>query len=170
MNKIDYYITSFFGLGKTVPAPGTFGSLIGVLLWMTVDVAFPSKNFFLISSILLVFFGISIRSCSKYISNLRHKDPSEVIIDEIIAQFLVLFATQNIVNQFISQNIFDSGLIYFYHIFISFVIFRFFDIRKPFFIKAIEKSCKKGFGIMIDDIIAAIYTILSIYLLSSFFF
>ncbi|MDA9817809.1 phosphatidylglycerophosphatase A [Flavobacteriaceae bacterium] len=170
MNKIAYYLTTFFGLGKAVKAPGTFGSLIGLMLWMAIDVAFPSKNFIYISIILLISFGISVKFCSQYISNLHQKDPSEVIIDEIIAQLLVLFATQNITNQLIYQNVFDSSLLYSYHIFISFIAFRFFDIMKPFFIKNIEKSFDKGFGIMIDDIIAAIYAILSIYLFSSLLF
>jgi len=170
MNKISYNITTFFGLGKSTLAPGTFGSLIGVLLWMAIDIIFPSKNFTLTCIILLISFGISVKLCSQYISKLQHKDPSEIIIDEIIAQFLVLFATQNIANQFISQDIIDSELIYFCHIFLSFVAFRFFDIQKPFFIKNIEQYFQKGFGIMIDDIIAAAYATLFIYLLSSLLF
>jgi phosphatidylglycerophosphatase A len=154
MNKIDFYFITFFGLGKKIPAPGTFGSLIGVIVWLILDIyGLLNSNLILISIFIFLSFIFSSYSCSSYIKTSSNKDPSEVIIDEIIAQFLTLFVIINVL-----QNLFFTN--YWFNILLYFLLFRFFDIKKPFFINKIEKKFRGGFGIMVDDIVAAIYVIL----------
>ena len=154
MNRAIYYFATFFGLGKKLPTPGTFGSSIGVAIWIILDsFGFLNKNFEIILFFIILLFFVSSNICSIYIKNSFNKDPSEVIIDEILAQFIVLFICVNILN-----NLFFAD--YWFNILLYFILFRFFDIKKPFFIKKIEKRLNGGLGIMIDDIVAAIYVIL----------
>jgi phosphatidylglycerophosphatase A len=154
MNKLTYYFVTFFGLGKKLPAPGTFGSLVGMVIWMILDFfSLLSSNFEIILFFSFLVFWASSYACSTYIRRSFNKDPSEIIIDEILSQFLALFIGINIL-----QNLFFEN--YWLNILLYFLLFRFFDIKKPFFIKKIEKKFKGGFGIMIDDIVATIYVII----------
>ena len=77
-------LTTFFNLGRKVPAPGTFGSIIGVIIWLILDYySFFGFDFSIIIISFIVIFFISANACSKYIISSFNKDPSEIIIDEI---------------------------------------------------------------------------------------
>lgn len=135
------------GMGYFPLAPGTFTSLVVVLAYKFFlhRVSWPAH--------LLVFFLlfiIGIPTSSRLISEWKKKDPRKIVIDEAAGQYLALFQ--------LNPTWFSLAL--------SFVLFRFFDIIKPFPIRRVE-TFPLGWGIMLDDLVAALYTgiLISIYFL-----
>tara|TARA_B100001989_G_scaffold23838_1_gene14346 strand:- start:38 stop:340 length:303 start_codon:yes stop_codon:yes gene_type:complete len=90
----------------------------------------------------------------------NNKDPRQIVIDEVLGQampliFIVYLSSKNLIN--IPVEI--------YYL-LSFILFRFFDIVKPFPVSYFDKQHKNFFGIIMDDIMAGLYTMLIIYLVS----
>lgn len=128
------------GTGLLPKMPGTFGSLLALPLF----VPFASLPLPILLAMNAVFFVLGCICCDKTAQVLGGDDPSPVVLDEIVAMFLVLsFTTLSLP-----------------HYFIAFLLFRAFDIFKPWPIRECEKKYKGGFGIMFDDFIAAGYTII----------
>lgn len=154
--KLILYIITFFCTGLiSKRMPGTIGSLAASILSLLLP-----KYSYLFFFIAIFLFIIGIITSQKYVEdNPENKDPGFIVIDEACAIFL---------SNAILLDIFE----YSYTVFLlSFLFFRLFDILKPFPIRRIEtyfkqKSEMNGFGIMIDDIIAVIPTILTIVLIS----
>ena len=92
-------------------------------------------------SLFLVIYLLGVAASSKYVSISGKHDPGEVVIDEVLGQLVALFLLRPSWIMVLS----------------AFFLFRFFDIIKPLFIKKAEKF-SKGWGIMLDDIVAGIYT------------
>ena len=139
MGKFYTAIATGLFSGFLKPAPGTWGTLLGVLI------IFLTKDAFLYVkvSIFVIMYILGTISTSYYIRKYKKKDPAEVVIDEIAAvYFIALFVP-------------FSGL----NLFLIFLLFRVFDILKPFPIKILERI-DGATGIMIDDIMAAVYSIL----------
>ena len=140
---MHYYKTylSVFGIGYLPFAPGTFGSLIALpvswLLTSNIGV-YASASL----TIILLLFGIIFTN--KLID--KNKDPSWIVMDEFCGQLLVLLFMEISVISYI----------------FSFILFRIFDILKPWPINLIDKSMKNSFGIFFDDIMAAIFSIITI--------
>ena len=132
---IKFFGTGFFS-GFFPIAPGTFGSIIAVLIYLIPGF----EHFYIIGSAIVLFFIIGIYTSGK-IENLIGHDPSIVVIDEFVGMWLSL--------------IFISKLWYF--ILIAFLLFRIFDIIKIFPANIIDRK-NGGFAIMFDDVIAGIYT------------
>ncbi|MBD3414418.1 MAG: hypothetical protein GF421_08315 [Candidatus Aminicenantes bacterium] len=131
-------ISTFFGLGFFPIAPGTAVSLITVLFYKFVLFRL-SWPYFL--GLLFFLFLLGVVTSSQYVSSLQNKDPSEVVLDEVLGQLLALFMLEPSWTLVLS----------------AFFLFRFFDIIKPFGIKRAERF-SKGWGIMLDDITAGLYT------------
>ncbi len=141
--KISYYFSSSFGVGNSKLFPGTLASLITLpIVWLIRD--FFSLNFFLI---ILVFYSLIsyflIKICIK---NIEDKDPKYIVTDEHIGQSISLI--------FCDQEILDYIT--------SFILFRFFDIFKPFPIYLVDKYVKNAFGVIFDDVLAGIFVCLII--------
>ena len=154
-----------FGLGKLPKIPGTFGSLATIfilyILFHKVDL---SSNLILI--ILIIIFICSFLAVASYIKDNENKDPKEVIIDEFIGQSIPIYLYE------ISHGTAKSSdeAIIFYSV--CFVLFRFFDIIKPFPISFFDKNFKNSFGVIMDDVCAGFYVVLSLIcfmVLSSYF-
>ena len=144
------FIALGFGSGLAKFAPGTFGTLISIPLFYFCQLLPQYYDYFFV--ITLFFIGI-------YVSNktcliMKMKDPSCIVIDEIVAFLaLLIYLQPDVVT-----------------LFYCFLLFRFFDILKPFPINILEKKFEGGFGIMIDDIAAAIYSALIIILFNQYVF
>ncbi len=138
MQKIIIYISTCFRIGFLPKAPGTFGSLLAVVF---VPLLFYSS---LVSLLLIVaLFVIGAYSAGRY-ATIDNSDPSEVVIDELVGQFLTFYLV----------NLFTE--ITFLGVMMSFILFRVCDIIKPWPICYFDKNIKGGFGIMFDDVLAAI--------------
>lgn len=141
-----HFLALGFGSGLLKPAPGTWGSLAGVILSILLWQIFSSSIFFAILSIISFWAGIYI--CEKMSQELGIHDDSRIVWDEIAAIFLIF--------TFLPQH--NS----FYYL-LTFATFRLFDILKPFPIRNIDAHLRGGLGIMLDDTLAAIYALLVIY-------
>ena len=144
-----------FGLGRVKIIPGTFGSLATIIiLYIFFHVLNISSNIILL--ILIVIFSYSFSAVSNYIKDNENKDPSEIIIDEFIGQSIPIYLYEISHGTEKSSN---EAIIFYI---ICFILFRFFDIRKPFPVSYFDKNFKNSFGAVMDDVFAGIYVVLSL--------
>ena len=106
---------------------------------------------FLIIVLIYSFFAVA-----EYIKNNKNKDPKEVVIDEVIGQSIPIYLYEIAHG---STKGSDEAFLYYIYIFI---LFRFFDIKKPFPINIFDEKFKNSFGVLIDDIIAGFYVVLTL--------
>ena len=153
------------GLGKIKVIPGTLGSLVTVIiLYILFHGLNVSSNFILVG--LIIIFVYSFPAIESYIKNNENKDPGEIIIDELIGQSIPIFAYEISHG---TKKTTDEALIFYC---LCFVLFRIFDILKPFPVSFFDKNYKNSFGVMLDDVCAGLYVILSLIcfmVLSSYF-
>ena len=134
-----------FGSGLIARAPGTFGTLAAIPIFLSLQ--FLSQPLIYLFIITMFFIGIYV--ADKTSQALAMKDPSCIVIDEVVGFLLLLILVGYLPGAGISITKIDFIL--------AFILFRIFDIWKPFPINLLEKKFKGGFGIMIDDIGASIY-------------
>ena len=152
-------------LGKAPKIPGTFGSFATmIILYILFHILNLSSNLILIG--LIVIFIYSFFAVTSYIKDIENKDPQEIIIDEFIGQSIPIYLYE------ISHGTEKSAneAIIFYGI--CFILFRFFDIAKPFPVSFFDKNFKNSFGVIMDDVCAGFYVVLSLIcfmVLSSYF-
>ena len=153
------------GLGKIKIIPGTLGSLVTVIiLYILFHVLNISSDFILLGLILI--FVYAFPAIESYIKNNENKDPGEIIIDELIGQSIPIIAYEISHG---TKKTPDEALIFYC---ICFVLFRFFDILKPYPVSFFDKNYKNSLGVMLDDICAGLYVVLSLIcfmVLSSYF-
>ena len=153
INKINYLFVTFFGIGKAKFLPGTFGSLATtILLFFLFQVLNTPSNIILFA--IIIIFLISFYAVNIYIKDLSNKDPKEVVIDEVIGQSIPLYLYEISHN---TQKDFNDALKFYL---IIFILFRFFDIVKPFPVNYFNKNFKNSFGVIIDDVCAGFYVVL----------
>ena len=153
LNKINFLFISLFGIGKIKKLPGTFASLATTLfLFFLFHILNVSPNIILFSVIII--FLISFYAVNIYIKDLSNKDPKEVVIDEFIGQSIPLCLYE--VLHIIPKDSDDALKFYL----IIFVLFRFFDITKPFPVNYYDKNFKNSFGVIMDDVCAGLYVVL----------
>ena len=149
------FFVTMFGLGKVPKIPGTFGSLATVVvLYLFFHIFNISSNIILIG--LIIIFIYSFSAVALHIKNNENKDPKEVVIDEFIGQSIPIYLYE--ISHGIEKN--PNEAIIFYGI--CFVLFRYFDIMKPFPVSFFDKNFKNSFGVIMDDVCAGFYVVLSL--------
>ena len=144
-----------FGLGKIKYMPGTFGSLATTtILYYLFHVLDVSSNFIFIG--LIIIFVYSFYAVSSHIENNENKDPGEIIIDEFLGQSIPIYLYE--ISHGVTKN--DDEAIIYYLLF--FILFRYFDIMKPFPVSFFDKNFKNSFGVIMDDICAGFYVVLTL--------
>jgi len=165
IKTLNFLFVTMFGLGKIKIIPGTFGSLATIIiLYFFFHILNLSSNIILIG--LLIIFIYSFSAVTEHIKDNEDKDPKEVIIDEFIGQSIPIYLYE--ISHDIEKS--DSEALIFYSI--SFILFRFFDILKPFPVSYFDKNFKNSFGVIMDDVCAGFYVVLSLIcfmVLSSYF-
>jgi len=165
IKTINTLFVTMFGLGKLPKIPGTFGSLATIfILYALFHKLNLSSNLILV--VLIIIFIYSFLAVESHIKDNENKDPKEVIIDEFIGQSIPIYLYE------ISHGTVKSAdeAIIFYSL--CFVLFRFFDIVKPFPVNFFDKNFKNSFGVIMDDVCAGFYVVLSLIcfmVLSSYF-
>ena len=139
MDKVYLFFLTFFYVGKIDYAPGTVTSLITAILWFY----FIPHNYIFQLCLIFILLVVSLFLCYQYSLKNSDKDPSFIVIDEVVGMSIALFM--------IPQKIILYSM--------AFVIFRFLDITKPLFISYSEKV-NNGVGIVLDDVISGILTVL----------
>ena len=153
-NLNTLFVTMLF-LGKIKIIPGTFGSLATiVILYFFFHILNISSNLILIC--LIIIFFISFFAVANYIQNTENKDPKEVVIDEFIGQSIPVYLYEISHGTEKSSN---EAIIFYC---ICFILFRFFDIIKPFPVSFFDKNYKNSFGVIMDDVCAGFYVVLSL--------
>ena len=153
LNKINFLFVTLFGIGKIKKIPGSFASLATtIFLFFLFHILNISLNIVLICVIIIFF--ISLYAVNIFIKDLTNKDPKEVVIDEFIGQSIPIClyeVTRNIPKE-------TDQVLKFY--FIMFILFRIFDIAKPFPVSYYDKNFKNSFGVIMDDVCAGLYVVL----------
>ena len=155
IKTLNYLIVTCFGIGSIRFAPGTITSLVTtVFLYSLFNIINLSNKTILI--ILLIIFIYSFYAVSEYIKFNENKDPKEVVIDEFIGQSFPIYLYE--ISHGTVKDPQDAVLFYLY----IFILFRFFDIKKPFPINFFDKKFKNTFGVIIDDVLAGLYVVLTL--------
>ena len=152
LNKINFLFVTLFGIGKIKKIPGSFASLATTLfLFFLFHVLNISANFVLFSVIIIFF--ISLYAVNIFIKDLTNKDPKEVVIDEFVGQSIPICLYE------VAHNIpkETEQILKFY--FIMFILFRIFDIVKPYPVSYYDKNFKNSFGVIMDDVCAGLYVV-----------
>ena len=152
MNKINYLFVTLFGIGKLKKIPGSYASLATtIFLFILFHIFNISPNIVLIGVIII--FLISLYAVNIFIKDLDNKDPKEIVIDEFIGQSLPI-CLYEIAHEGAKET---SQILTFY--FIMFILFRIFDIAKPYPVSYYDKNFKNSFGVIMDDICAGLYVV-----------
>lgn len=140
MNKVSEIISTVFYIGRLPFAPGTWCSFTAFLAWFVLR-SYIDGVFILYASLVLFFIGVAVSTI--HAESLNEEDPSEIVIDEWVGQWIALWM---IPHSFIWG-------------FVSFSFFRIFDIFKPGPVQLMD-DIKSGTGIMMDDVVAGILALL----------
>ena len=152
LNKINFLFVTLFGIGKIKKIPGSFASLTTTLfLFFLFHVLKVPPNIVLISVIAIFF--ISLYAVNIFIKDLDNKDPKEVVIDEFIGQSIPI-CLYEIAHEGTKET---SQVLTFY--FIMFILFRVFDIAKPYPVSYYDKNFKNSLGVIMDDVCAGLYVV-----------
>ena len=152
LNKINFFFVTLFGIGKIKKIPGSFASLATTLfLFFLFHILNVSPNIVLFFVIIIFF--ISLYAVNIFIKDLTNKDPKEVVIDEFIGQSIPI-CLYEVAHDIPKET--DQVLKYY---FIMFILFRIFDISKPFPVSYYDKNFKNSFGVIMDDVCAGLYVV-----------
>jgi phosphatidylglycerophosphatase A len=155
IKTFNLLFVTMLGLGKIKFIPGTFGSLATtIILYYLFHILNISSNIVLI--FLVIIFIYSFYAISSHIKNSDNKDPGEIIIDEFLGQSIPIYLYEISHGSIKEPN---EAIIY-YAIF--FILFRYFDIMKPFPVNFFDKRFKNSFGVIMDDICAGFYVVLTL--------
>ena len=188
--KVAEFFATVCYIGKIKYAPGTFGSLPAfplcyIIMYFTLNnqIVFHIEGFSVVERQIitliivellatLLLFVLGIYFTSIYIKGSREQDPKEVVIDEVAGQMLVIIlGSFSVILAFGTKlpEHFDARIIDFVFLFLlPFILFRIFDIAKPWPINWLDQNVKGTLGIMIDDIAAAIFAVVVHYVIVFF--
>ena len=155
IKRINTLFVTMFGIGRIPKIPGTFGSLVTViLLYIFFHILKLSSNMIFLFLIIIFFF--SFIAVAIYIRDNTNKDPKEVVIDEFIGQSIPIYMYEISHG---TEKSYNEAIIFYGA---CFILFRFFDIVKPFPVNFFDKKFKNSFGVIMDDICAGFYVVLSL--------
>ena len=155
IKKINTLFVTMFGVGRIPKIPGTLGSLISVIfLYILFHILDLSST--LICVFLIIIFIFSFVAVALHIKDSTNKDPKEVVIDEFIGQSIPIYMYEISHG---TEKSSDEAIIFYGA---CFILFRFFDIVKPFPVNFFDKKFKNSFGVIMDDICAGFYVVLSL--------
>ena len=160
MNNIAIQLITMFGIGRISKMPGTIASFVTCLFYFFCIIL--NVNLIVLLIIFLIVLILSIIFINKYSSNFAEIDSKEIVIDEFLGQSIPIFFLYYPIQKGDTENAWLYLLVFF-------ILFRFFDILKPFPIYLIDKKMKNGLGVVLDDLLAGIYVIITIALFGYFF-
>jgi len=152
--KVDVlalFIATGFGTGLLPLSPGTFGSLVGLLIAYLLFSCYNADFLLLQNALILasvIFAGVGIWSSARAEKIFNQKDASQIVIDEVCGQIISFV--------FLAASLGHSGRQWRWWMIVGFILFRLFDIFKPYPINRLQQITG-GLGVMLDDILAGIY-------------
>ena len=157
IKRFNLFFLTFLNIGKIKYAPGTFASLITCLLFLLLINFFDISTLFFCTLVIFLYTFIAINSS---FDSFDSNDPQEIVIDEVVGQLLPLLAIPIYETLYLAPKE--------YYCIAAFLLFRLFDIWKPFPISYVDNNIKGSLGIMLDDILASIYSIIILSLILFF--
>jgi len=155
IKTFNLLFVTMFGLGKIKFIPGTIGSLATVLiLYFCFHILRIDSNLIFLG--ILIIFIYSFVAVANHTKNSENKDPGEIVIDEFIGQSIPIFLYEVSHGTVKAQ---DEAIIFYV---VCFILFRYFDIVKPFPVSYFDKKHKNSFGVIMDDVCAGFYVVLSL--------
>lgn len=142
-----HLLATGFGSGLLKPAPGTWGTAVAVPMFFLLSALVNSLSIYIIFVVLISLAGIKI--CDQAAKDAGVHDHKAIVWDEIAGFLIAMIAVPAT----------------FFNAFVAFLLFRFFDIVKPWPIGYIDRKVSGGFGIMLDDILAGIFSLLCMHIL-----
>ena len=155
INAFNTLFVTMFGLGKIKFIPGTFGSLATIIiLYICFHILKINSGIIFLGLILIFIYSFS--AVTRHTKNNENKDPGEIIIDEFIGQSIPIYLYE--ISHGTSNEPDQAIIIYF----VCFILFRYFDITKPFPVSYFDQKHKNSFGVIMDDVCAGFYVVLSL--------
>jgi phosphatidylglycerophosphatase A len=148
-----HFAATLGGIGMAPIAPGTFGSITAWIIFVYLSHFISMINMLILT---ILFFILSIWICSEASKGLENKDHKSIVIDELVGMWIALLPVLVIANSQYERTVYALAAL---------ILFRFFDILKPFPISYFDKNYKNGFGIVIDDVISGLIAIIPSYLI-----
>jgi len=142
LKRLILFLASGFYSGYAPFASGTFGTLVGIALYLLLSQL--SVIFYSILTVAVIAAGVGLASQAETI--LGEKDSGIIVIDEIAGFFVTMWALP------VTWPMVTAG----------FLFFRFFDVLKPFPIRRIDQNVPGGWGVMLDDLLAGVYANLAL--------
>ena len=149
IKKFNLFFLTIFNIGKIKYAPGTIASATTCLIFLLLINFF---NILIILFLTLLIFFYSFIAINNSYESFDSNDPQEIVIDEFIGQMLPLLSLP------VYETLYPAPQ--FYYCVTAFILFRIFDIWKPFPIDYVDNNIEGALGIILDDILAGIYTII----------
>lgn len=151
IKQINKSFLTMFGIGNSKYAPGTVASFVTCLIYIWIY-TFQLSILLLILSVFIIFI-FSVYSIDNFKQSFFEIDSKDIVIDEFIGQSIPVLT----IYSFVEKNNLDHFILY---TFFSFIFFRIFDIWKPYPINRIDKEMKNGLGVVLDDVVAGLYSVL----------
>jgi|TARA_B110000881_G_C18249178_1_gene352401 phosphatidylglycerophosphatase A len=159
IKKLNILLLTMIGVGNSKFAPGTMASFITCLIYIIFFICEINIIYLIfLVTLLLIYCSYSIDYFKR---SFLEVDAKEIVIDEFIGQSIPLLT----IYSFIPSNNLKDFMLY---TFFSFILFRIFDIAKPFPINFIDKQMKNGFGVILDDLIAGLYSVIALLIIFYF--
>ena len=155
IKTLNYLFVTCFGIGYFRYAPGTITSLVTTVFLFSLFHVIKLSSIIILFILLLVFI-YSFYAVSFYIRDNENKDPKEVVVDEFIGQSIPIYLYE--VSHGTIKDPQEAVLFYLY----IFILFRYFDIKKPFPVNFFDKKFKNSFGVIFDDVVAGLYVVLTL--------
>ena len=150
--KFNSLFVTLFGIGRISKIPGSIASLVTIIfLFFIFQILDLAPDLVLIC--LIVIFFVSLYSINQFIKNKENKDPKEIVIDEFIGQSIPI-CLYEVAHEGSKET---NEVLTFY--FIMFILFRIFDITKPYPVSYYDKNFKNSFGVVMDDVCAGLYVV-----------
>ena len=154
MNKISQIYSTLFFIGYIKWFPGTVGSFVSIIIIFLLNKILNNFEFIILFIFLLI---LATKLIDIYSKKINKHDAKEIIIDEFLGIYLIIIVTND-------YNLFNDYIKFL----LIFIFFRFFDIMKPFPANWIDKNIKNAYGVILDDLIAGIYTIIILFFINAF--
>ena len=148
-------LVTMFGLGKIKFMPGTFGSLATTIILFYLFHTLNISSYIILIGLIIIFI-YSFYAVSTFTKDNKNKDPEEIVIDEFLGQSIPIYLYE--ISHGTTKE--SNEAIVYYSLF--FILFRYFDIMKPFPVNFFDKTFKNSFGVIMDDICAGIYVVLTV--------
>ena len=155
IKTFTYLFVTCFGIGSFRFAPGTITSFVTTIFLFSLFHVIKLSNFTILIVLLLIF-TYSFYAVSEYIKYNKDKDPKEVVIDEFIGQSIPIYLYEMAHGTI--KNSQEAVLFYLY----IFILFRYFDIKKPFPVSFFDKKFKNCFGVIFDDVVDGLYVVVTL--------